>query len=100
LDVQGEVVFEGNVTRPAVFIGYEGLSQFPVRRRTETETDFQKRKNFHQPFKMTEHRHELFDRLKGSGMLRDVVLKEYAGQDRAGVGGSALTEGIGYFLDW
>ena len=100
INIQGEVVFEANATRPAVFVGYEGLGQFPIRRRTETETDFQARKNFIQQFKMTEYCHELFDRLKGSGQLRDVVLKEYAGQDHAGVGGSALTDGIDYFVDW
>lgn len=99
VDVKGEVVFTANVSRPAVFIGYEGLGQFPVRRRTETEAEFQIRKNGTQ-LNMTVYSHELFDRLKGSGVLRDVTLKEYAGQDHAGVGASALTDGIDYFLDW
>ena len=49
---------------------------------------------------MTDYAHELFDRLKGSGRMRDVVLKDYVGQDHSGVGGSALTDGIDYFLDW
>lgn len=47
------------------FIGYEGLGQFPVRRRTETEAEFQKRKSLGQQLNMTAYSHELVDRLKG-----------------------------------
>ncbi|KAG7286897.1 hypothetical protein NEMBOFW57_006396 [Staphylotrichum longicolle] len=87
-------------SKPAFFIGYGSLEQFPVKRRTETEEAFKTRKSFFQAFHMTEYCHDLYDRVRASGRTRDVVLKEYLGQDHAGVGGSALTDGIDYFLDW
>jgi hypothetical protein len=86
--------------KPALFIGYGSLEQFPVKRRTETEAEFQARKAFWQRAPMTEHSHELYHRFRASGRTREVVLKEYVGQDHAGVGGSALTDGIDYFVDW
>jgi len=102
IDLPGELgVSNGtNMTGPAVFIGYGGAEQFPSRRRTETEADFQTRKNFWQPQKMGEYSHELYDRIKASGRVRDVVLKEYPGQGHSGAGGSALLDGIDYFVDW
>ncbi|KAK4040622.1 Alpha/Beta hydrolase protein [Parachaetomium inaequale] len=84
----------------ALFIGYGSLEQFPVKRRTETEAEFEARKTFWQRSPMTEYCHELYDRVRASGRTREVVLKEYLGQDHAGVGGSALTDGIDYFVDW
>ncbi|KAK0736151.1 Alpha/Beta hydrolase protein [Apiosordaria backusii] len=39
-------------TKPAVMITYGELEQFPQRTRTETEAEFQLRKNFLQPFKL------------------------------------------------
>ncbi|KAL2166121.1 hypothetical protein VTG60DRAFT_3282 [Thermothelomyces hinnuleus] len=32
-------------------------------------------------------------------MITDAVLKEYAGQDHAGVAANAITDGIDYFVD-
>lgn len=87
-------------SKPAFFIGYGSLEQFPVKRRTETEEAFKARKSFFQAFHMTEYCHDLYDRVRASKRTRDVVLKEYLGQDHAGVGGSALTDGIDYFVDW
>ncbi|GAB1316776.1 Alpha/Beta hydrolase protein [Madurella fahalii] len=87
-------------SRPALFIGYGSLEQFPVKRRTETEAAFQRRKSLFQTFRVTEYCYELYHRVRASGRTRDVVLKEYIGQDHAGVGGSALTDGIDYFVDW
>jgi hypothetical protein len=49
---------------------------------------------------MTEHCHDLFGRVKASGKVRDIGLKEYAGQDHAGVAANAITDGIDYFVDW
>lgn len=90
----------GSATGPAVLIGYGGLEQFPTRRRTETEADFQTRKNFWQSQNMASYSHELYDRLKASGRARDIVLKEYPGQGHAGAGGTTLLDGIDYFVDW
>ncbi|KAK3377263.1 Alpha/Beta hydrolase protein [Lasiosphaeria ovina] len=87
-------------SQPALFISYGSLEEFPVRRRTETQAAFQMRKDYFRPLAMTEHCHELYDRVKSSGRTRDVVLKEYAGQDHAGVAASAITDGIDYFVDW
>jgi len=86
--------------KPAVFITYGSAEQFPPRRRTENETAFQERKALWQTFKQTEVTHELFYRIQASGRTRDVTLKEYVGQDHAGVASSTIADGIGYFVDW
>ncbi|KAK0735166.1 Alpha/Beta hydrolase protein [Lasiosphaeria miniovina] len=89
------------LSRPAVVISYGSLEQFPVRRRTETEAEFQARKAIILSFsRMTDYCHELFDRLQGSRRARDVVLKEYMGQDHSSVAASAVVDGIDYFVDW
>jgi predicted alpha/beta superfamily hydrolase len=100
MGIPGEVEFGINATRPAVFIGYGELEDYPLRKRTQTEAQFQQRKTLLQRFGPGKWCHELYDRLVGSGKVRDVVVKEYAGQDHAGVGGSALLDGTDYFLDW
>ena len=86
--------------KPALVISYGSLEQFPERRRTETEAEFQARKSFIQPFGMTVHSHELYDRIRASGRTRDVVLKEYDGQDHSSVAASAVNDGLAYFVDW
>ena len=86
--------------KPAVFITYGGAEQFPQRRRTETEAEFQERKALWDSFKQTEVTEELFYRIQGSRRVRDVTLKAYAGQDHAGVASSTIADGIGYFVDW
>lgn len=100
--LRGSECASGNGTsnKPALMITYGSLEQFPVRRRTETEAEFRERKNYFQPLRMTEYCHELFDRVWASGRMRDVVIKEYAGQDHSGVAASAITDGIDYFADW
>lgn len=90
----------GTQSPPAFFIGYGSLEAFPVKRRAETEAIFQERKALYKTFYMAENCHELYDRVRASGKTRDVVLKVYEGQDHAGVGGSTLTDGIDYFVDW
>ncbi|KAK4161123.1 Alpha/Beta hydrolase protein [Cladorrhinum sp. PSN259] len=100
MDIPGDVEFGQNATKPAVFIGYGELEDYPLRKRTQTEAQFQQRKNILQRFGPGRGSHELYDKLIGSGKVRDAVVKEYAGQDHATVGGSALLDGISYFLDW
>lgn len=91
---------EKDVGKPAVMITYGSLEEFPARRRTENETAFQARREYFRVFKMTQNCRELFDRIKASGRVRDVVVKEYVGQDHAGVAASGITDGIDYFVDW
>jgi hypothetical protein len=81
-------------------ITYGTLEEFPARRRAENESAFQDRKGYFRPLRMTEHCHDLFGRVKASGKVRDIGLKEYAGQDHAGVAANAITDGIDYFVDW
>ena len=101
MGIPGEVDLGTNVTeRPAVFIAYGELEDFPLRKRTQTEAEFQQRRALLQRFGPGKWSHDLYDRLVGSGQMRDVVLKEYAGQDHATVGGSAVMDGISYFQDW
>ncbi|KAK5657545.1 hypothetical protein OQA88_3118 [Cercophora sp. LCS_1] len=99
IGIPGEVEM-GNGTRPAVWIGYGGLEDYPRRKRTQTEKEFQARRALLQRFSPGRYSHELYDKIVGSGRLRDVVIKEYEGQDHAGVGGSAVIDGTSYFLDW
>ena len=86
--------------KPAFVISYGSLEQFPVQRRTETEEDFEARKAIIETFKMTDNCNELYDRIHGNPRLRDVMLKEYEGQDHSSVAASAITDGIDYFVDW
>jgi len=94
----------GNYPLPAVVISYGSVEQFPVRRRRETEAAFQARKRsimvrFNNS--MTVNCHDLYDRIKGSGnKVREVMLKEYAGQEHSSVAASAITDGFEYFIDW
>ncbi|KAH6855558.1 Alpha/Beta hydrolase protein [Chaetomium sp. MPI-CAGE-AT-0009] len=91
---------DGDGSKPALFIGYGDLEQFPVRWRTDTEEKFQARKAVYAWIHMTEYCHELYDRVRAGTGTREVVLKEYVGQEHAGVAGSVLTDGINYFFDW
>jgi len=100
MGIPGEVDFRKNGSKPAVFIGFGELEDYPLRKRTQTETQFQTRKNLLQRFSPGKWSHELYDRLVGSGKLRDVVIKGYEGMDHASTGGSALLDGISYFHDW
>ena len=101
MGVKGQVQWAQNATRPAVFIGYGEEEDWPARRRTrQTEAQFQTRRTVLQGLSLGRMAHELFDRLVGSGSMRDVVLKGYEGQEHAAAGGSALMDGIAYFLDW
>ncbi|KAK3335224.1 Alpha/Beta hydrolase protein [Cercophora scortea] len=90
----------GDVTKPAVLITYGTLEQFPQRWRTETQAEFQARREGIRQYRNTEFCHELFDRLKASGKTRDVTLKEYVGADHSGVPASTIVDGIMYFVDW
>ncbi|CAI4220075.1 unnamed protein product [Parascedosporium putredinis] len=86
--------------KPAFRISYGSLEQFPIRRRTETKEDFQFRKGIIETFRMTDNCQELYRRIRNNPRLRDVILKEYQGQDHASVGATSITDGIDYFADW
>ncbi|ORY66605.1 Alpha/Beta hydrolase protein [Pseudomassariella vexata] len=89
-----------NVTKPAFRLAYGDLEQYPVKRRTETNEQYQSRLDLYATFSMTDNCHALYESLKGSNKSRDVVLKEYVGSDHASVAAVALTDGIDYFVDW
>lgn len=89
-----------NATKPAFRLAYGSLEQYPVRRRTETDEEYQFREDLFATFAMTDNSHALYDSLKESPKLRHAELKEYVGSDHASVGGVALTDGIDYFVDW
>ncbi|KAK3313570.1 Alpha/Beta hydrolase protein [Apodospora peruviana] len=100
---EGEVEWgsqNGTIRRPAVFVGFGESEDYPLRRKTQTEAQFQARRKLLQSFSPGKWSHELYDRLVGSGKMRDVVLKGYPGQEHAAAGGSTLMDGIAYFLDW
>lgn len=87
--------------KPAFQISYGALEQFPVKRRTETQAEYEARRNLYQgTVKMTTYSQQLYNELRGSPNLRDISLHEYPFSDHAAVGGAALMDGLDYFLDW
>ncbi|KAK0634160.1 Alpha/Beta hydrolase protein [Immersiella caudata] len=107
-EVPGVATSVGNGTEkgrkkpPAVFITYGSEEQFPVRRRTETQAEWEERRALWQSFRQTDVTWDLFYRIQDAGprWTRDVRLKEYVGQDHAGVAASTVADGVGYFADW
>ncbi|KAL2262400.1 hypothetical protein VTK26DRAFT_1449 [Humicola hyalothermophila] len=63
----------GTNSRPASFVSYGSLEDWPVKRRTETEAEFKARKDMIKTYHMAEYCHELYNRV--SGKMRDVLLK-------------------------
>lgn len=96
-----ETIAPANTTdAPAFRLAYGDLEQYPVRRRTETEEQWEFREQLFATFAMADNCNALYQSLKGNERLRDVVLKEYVGSDHAAVAAVALADGIDYFVDW
>jgi len=89
-----------NVSKPAFQISYGALEQEPVKRRTETNDEFEFRKSILVPQQMTRLSQKLYSTLQSSPVLRDVSIHEYPFSDHAAVAAAALGDGIDYFLDW
>lgn len=88
---------------PAFRLAYGGLEQDAVRRRTETQEEFEARVELLKSFgllHMGEECAELMGKIGSSERLRDAELKVYEGSDHASVGAVALTDGLDYFIDW
>ena len=90
----------GTKTKPALAISYGSLEDVPIRRRAESEEQFEARRALIETYNMRENCNRLYERTRGSPFLRDVVLKEYEGQDHTSVGASAMLDGIEYFVEW
>lgn len=86
--------------QPAFRLAYGSLEADVKKRRTETEEEYEFRRDLYATFFMREYCNSLYESLKGNSKLRDVELKEYIGSDHASVGAVALTDGIDYFVDW
>ncbi|KAF2265559.1 siderophore esteras-like protein IroE-like protein [Lojkania enalia] len=86
--------------KPAFQISYGGLEQYPVKRRTETEEEYEFRKSILEPMRMTDLTNRLYNELQDSPKLRDIEIHEYPFSDHAAVAAAALCDGIDYFLDW
>lgn len=89
-----------STSKPAFQISYGALEQFPVKRRTETQQQYEDRKVFLSFSQMTTYSNQLYDAIKDSPRLRDVELHEYPFSDHAAVGAAALADGLDYFYDW
>lgn len=87
-------------TKPAFQISYGGFEQFPRKRRTETQAEYEARREFLGSLKMKDLCTRLYGEVEGSKGLRDVELHEYPFSYHAAVGSEALCDGIDYFLDW
>lgn len=89
--------------RPAFRLAYGSLEQDAVRRRTETQEEFEARVALLRSFgllHMGDECAELMAKIGSSERLRDAELKVYEGSDHASVGAVALTDGLDYFIDW
>lgn len=86
--------------KPTFRLAYGDLEQYPVRRRTETDEQWEFREELYATFAMTDNSNKLYQSLLGNERLRDVKLKEYVGSDHAAVAAVALADGIDYFVDW
>jgi predicted alpha/beta superfamily hydrolase len=95
-----EATIPPNATKPAFRLAYGDLEQYPVKRRTETDGQYQFRLDLYTTFAMTDNCRALYDLIKDNEKLRHAELKEYVGSDHASVGALSLTDGIDYFLDW
>jgi predicted alpha/beta superfamily hydrolase len=90
-----------NFTKPAFQISYGALEQNPVKRRTETQEQYETRRDFLLSLsQMTTQTNKLYNAIKNSTVLRDVELHEYPFSDHAAVGAAALADGLDYFYDW
>lgn len=98
--LRSRTMLAANRTKPAFQISYGHLEQNPVQRRTETDEAFANRKGILTSLRMTDLTNKLYNEIKNSPVLRHVELHEYAFSYHAAVGGSAIADGIDYFLDW
>ena len=89
-----------NATKPAVQLSYGGREQNPVKRRVETQEEFEFRKSFLGFSNMTTNVNHLYDQIKNSTKLRDVELHEYPFSDHNSVGIVSIADGLDYFYDW
>lgn len=93
----------GGEAGPAFRLAYGSLEQDPVRRRTETQEEFEARVELLRGFgllHMGEECGELMHKIGSSDRLRDAELRVYDGSDHASVGAVALTDGLDFFIDW
>lgn len=86
--------------KPALQLSYGGYEQYPPKRRTETEEEYETRKAFLSSLREEETCNRLYDEIKDSPSLRDIELHEYPFSYHAAVGSAALCDGIDYFVDW
>ncbi|KAF2683281.1 hypothetical protein K458DRAFT_432118 [Lentithecium fluviatile CBS 122367] len=98
----GPLKVPGNSTtpKPAFQLSFGALEQNPVRRRIETDAEWEFRKGFLSFSQMTDNCNRLYNELKNSTRLRDIELHEYPFSDHAAVGTAAISDGLDYFLDW
>lgn len=85
--------------KPAYQISYGGLEQNPVRRRIETDEEWEFRKGALSVSMMSDNCKRLYRELKNSERLRDVELREYPFSNHAAVDGAAIADGLDYFYD-
>ncbi|KAF2645785.1 hypothetical protein P280DRAFT_545702 [Massarina eburnea CBS 473.64] len=88
-----------NSSKPAFQISF-GQEQFPIRRRIETDEEWDFRRNFLTFSHMTDNCRRLYSTLVNSTELRDVELHEYPFSDHAPVAAVSIGDGLSYFFDW
>ncbi|KAF2115961.1 Alpha/Beta hydrolase protein [Lophiotrema nucula] len=89
-----------NTTKPAFQLSFGGYEQHAQKRRTETEAEYEYRRDFLASLQTETLVLKLYNQIKNSTRFRDVELHEYPFSYHAAVGGNALADGIDYFLDW
>ncbi|KAF1953916.1 siderophore esteras-like protein IroE-like protein [Byssothecium circinans] len=87
-------------TKPAFQLSFGHLEQYQVRRRIETDEEWEFRRSFLTFSNMSDNCKRLYGLLKNSTRLRDVELHEYPFSDHAALAAVSISDGLDYFYDW
>lgn len=89
-----------NSTKPALKISYGTLEADPIKRRTETEEEFEARQAFYKIFNLKANVNSFVEAVGNASVVRDQALTVYEGSNHMGVAAAALADGLDYFMDW
>lgn len=89
-----------NSTKPALKMSYGTLEVDPIKRRTETEDEFEARQAFYKIFNLRANVNTFVEAVGNASVVRNQELSIYEGSNHMGVAAAALADGLDYFVDW
>lgn len=89
-----------NSTKPALKLSYGTLEADPIKRRTESEDEFEARQAFYKIFNLKANVNSFVEAVGNASVVRDQELSIYEGSNHMGVAAAALADGLDYFMDW